>query len=115
MDDCGLDIRAGGCSWFVFIFIAKPTYTATAKFIPSQRASISDRMSTVVGPGAIATGESFTESTSPEYYSALFNSRTFLEPILQQKFAVVELGQSVSLLEYLKIEGNSSQDRLCKA
>ena len=69
-------------------------------------------MSTVVGPGAIATGESSTESTSPEYYSALFNSRTFLEPILQQKFAVVELGQSVSLLEYLKIEGNSSQDRL---
>jgi tyrosine-protein kinase Etk/Wzc len=93
-------------------FIAKSTYTATAKFIPSQRASISDRMSTVVGPGAIAASESFTESTSPEYYSALFNSRTFLEPILEQKFAVVELGQSVSLLEYLKIEGDSSQDRL---
>ena len=93
-------------------FIVKPTYTAIAKFIPSLRASISDRMSTVVGPGAIAASESITESTSPEYYSALFNSRTFLEPILQQKFAVVELGQSVSLLEYLKIQGNSSQDRL---
>ena len=38
-------------------FILKPTYTATAKFIPSQRASISDRMSTVVGPGAIAASE----------------------------------------------------------
>ena len=81
-------------------FIAKPTYTANAVFLPLNPLSMSDRMSSVAGPGSMQ-GQDPDQNTTPEYYTALLSSQTFLTSIMKQKFNVQELGGSVELIDYV--------------
>ena len=81
-------------------FIAKPTYTANAVFLPLNPQSMSERMSSVAGPGSMQ-GQDPDQNTTPEYYTALLSSQTFLTSIMKQKFNVQELGGSVELIDYV--------------
>lgn len=81
-------------------FIAKPTYSASAVFLPLNPPSMSDRMSSVAGPGSMQ-GQDPDQNTTPEYYTALLSSQTFLTSIMKQKFNVQELGGSVELIDYV--------------
>ena len=75
-------------------FIATPTYSASAVFLPLNPQSMSDRMSSVAGPSSMQAQDP-DQNTTPEYYTALLSSQTFLTSIMEQKFNVQELGGSV--------------------
>ncbi len=84
-------------------FIAKPKYTANAVFLPLNPPSMSDRMSSVAGPSSMQ-GQDPDQNTTPEYYTALLSSQTFLTSIMKKKFNVQELGGSVELINYVSTQ-----------
>ena len=103
-------------------FIATPTYSASAVFLPLNPPSMSDRMSSVAGPGSMQ-GQDPDQNTTPEYYMALLSSQTFLTKLMGEKFNIQELGTSVALIDYVstrkddlldsfQIEGSDQQVRM---
>ena len=95
-----------------YSFLMPSSYSASATFLPTHAATMSNRMGAMVGAaGSIDEGDT---NTSPEYYTALFKSRAFLEAILHQRFMVQERGEEVELLETFKIEADSQQERVAR-
>ena len=90
-------------------FIATPTYSASAVFLPLNPPSMSDRMGSVAGPGAITVQEA-DQNTTPEYYTALLSSQTFLTKLMGEKFNIQKLGTSVALIDYLSAQQNDLLD-----
>ena len=90
-------------------FIATPTYSASAVFLPLNPPSMSDRMSSVAGPGSMQSQEP-DQNTTPEYYTALLSSQTFLTKLMGEKFNIQKLGTSVELIDYLSVQKNDLLD-----
>jgi uncharacterized protein involved in exopolysaccharide biosynthesis len=90
-------------------FIATPTYSASAVFLPLNPPSMSDRMSSVAGPGSMQSQEP-DQNTTPEYYTALLSSQTFLTKLMGEKFNIQKLGTSVELIDYLSVQQNDLLD-----
>jgi uncharacterized protein involved in exopolysaccharide biosynthesis len=90
-------------------FIATPTYSASAVFLPLNPPSMSDRMSSVAGPGSMQSQE-LDQNTTPEYYTALLSSQTFLTKLMGEKFNIQKLGTSVELIDYFSTQKNDLLD-----
>jgi uncharacterized protein involved in exopolysaccharide biosynthesis len=93
----------GGCFLCVLLagIVSKktpPTFTAVAKFLPSNRPEMTARMGTIIGESGKL--ESFDENLTSEYYVALMQSNLFLERIARRKFPVRKLGREADLVEY---------------
>ena len=59
-----------------------PRYSASAIFMPSRTATISNRMGSMVGMvGMLGAVEGSSDTPSPEYFMALLQSRPFLETL----------------------------------
>ena len=98
-----------------YSYLLPSTYSASATFLPSRAAPMSNRMGAMVG--AAGSIDDADANTSPEYYTALFKSRAFLEAILHQRFMVQargERGEQVELLETFEIEAESAQERVAR-
>lgn len=82
-----------------------PVFTASAKFLPSQKSDMSARMGSIVGGGIPA--DDFTETTTADYFTALLQSPLFLERIILKRFFIQRLGGEVELLKYFESEGDT--------
>jgi uncharacterized protein involved in exopolysaccharide biosynthesis len=87
--------------------IAKPTFSAGAKFLPSKNPDMVSRMGTLVGGGEIKTYE---DNVTSEYYVELMKSSAFIERIAAKKYPSTEFGGEVDLAIYLKVEGGSDRE-----
>jgi uncharacterized protein involved in exopolysaccharide biosynthesis len=81
-----------------------PTFTASAKFLPSKSPDMISRMGTLVGGGEI---KSFEDNVTSEYYVELLKSSAFLERITARKFASQKAGGEVDLAAYYKVVGEN--------
>jgi uncharacterized protein involved in exopolysaccharide biosynthesis len=95
-----------------FVMTLEPTFTATAKFMPSQGRGASTRLSTVAGVGAMQS-DIVVENTAPEYYSELLTSYPFLKTLVDSTFDAPTLGGRVRYLDTLNLESTdeSTQER----
>ncbi len=92
-------------------FILTPTYSASAVFLPLNPPSMSERMGSVAGLGSMQ-GQELDQNTTPEYYTALLSSQTFLAKLMGEKFYIQKLGKSVELIDYLFAQKNDLLDSL---
>ena len=97
-----------------YVMTIPPTFSATAKFMPSQGVSAAARMSAIAGTSA-GLSDPADETTAPEYYTTLLTSRGFLEKLLATPFDVPSVGGTVPLIDTLNIEGDSDTARREKA
>lgn len=88
-----------------------PTFTASAKFLPSKNPEMISRMGELIGGGEI---KSFEQNVTSEYYSELMKSSIFLERIINRKFLSKRFGGEVDLATYHKIEAGSDAEKLLK-
>ena len=79
-----------------------PTFTASAKFIPSKSPDVVTRMGTLVDMGGQIQTEGSQAETS-EYYIELLKSSTFIVSLSKRKFQSRDFGAEVDLFDYLKI------------
>jgi uncharacterized protein involved in exopolysaccharide biosynthesis len=94
-----------------YVMTIPPTFSATAKFMPSQGVSASARMGAIAGSTA-AVADPANETTAPEYYTTLLTSRGFLERLLLTQFEVPSMGGSVPMIDTLDIQASSDAERL---
>ncbi len=88
------------------------SYSASATFLPARAVTMSNRMGAMVG--AAGSIEEVDANTSPEYYTALFKGRVFLDAILHRKFMVQARGEQVELLETFEIVADSQEERVAR-
>jgi uncharacterized protein involved in exopolysaccharide biosynthesis len=95
----------------VNVMLAKPVFTATAKFLPSQSSAMSSRM------GAIIEGQvtaSRGDDPSTDYYVALVKSPSFLQGVVTRTFDVGE-GERQTLVDFYKVPAGSDAERVRRA
>ena len=85
-----------------YSLMMSPSYSASAIFMPSRTATMSNRMGSMVGMvGMLGAVEGSSDTPSPEYYMALLQSRPFLETLyadrLDPPLDVEELKKTVSV------------------
>jgi uncharacterized protein involved in exopolysaccharide biosynthesis len=95
----------------VMTLLAKPVFTSTAKFLPSQSAAMSSRMGAIV-EGSVNAGRSDDPST--DYYVALVQSSSFLDGVVLRQFDVGE-GEPRTLVDYYKVPEGSESERVHRA
>jgi len=102
-----------GASAAGYVMLVQPTFTATAKFMPSQGRGASTRLSTIAGGGAAPT-DIVVENTAPEYYSELLTSYPFLKVLVNSTFDAPSLGGQVRFEDTLNLEATDdfTQERL---
>ncbi|MHB1047005.1 MAG: Wzz/FepE/Etk N-terminal domain-containing protein [Thermoanaerobaculia bacterium] len=88
-----------------------PTFTASAKFLPSKDPDLSSRMSDLVGAGDIG---SFEKNATSPFYLELLRSRTFLERIAARKFRSARLGGEADLATLWEVQGANEEERRAK-
>lgn len=93
-----------------YVMTVPPTYTATAKFMPSQGQGASARMGAIAG-SSVQVSDVLVENTAPEYYTELLTSRPFLEKLLTTKFTVPSLGETVPFIDTMVITADSPGER----
>jgi uncharacterized protein involved in exopolysaccharide biosynthesis len=84
-----------------YSLMAQPTWTATAKFIPSSASSMSKRMGVIAGTEAGAGLDE--DAASADYYVALLQSPSFLRTVVT--LPISDDGGSESLVERFRTEG----------
>ena len=89
----------------------KPTFTASAKFLPSRDPNMSSRMTTLVGAGEM---KSFEQNMTSEYYVELLQSSDFLARIAKKKFLTRELGGETDLVRYYGVEGRNDAEKAAR-
>jgi uncharacterized protein involved in exopolysaccharide biosynthesis len=77
--------------------------------MPSQGRGASTRLSTIAGGGAAPT-DIVVENTAPEYFSAVLESRDFIEALLDSTFEAPLLGGKVRCIDTLNI--STADERL---
>jgi uncharacterized protein involved in exopolysaccharide biosynthesis len=88
-----------------------PTFTASAKFLPSKSPDMVSRMGTLVGGGEI---KGFEDNVTSEYYVELLKSSAFLERIAARKFASQKAGAEVDLTAYYEVKADSEAIKAIK-
>jgi len=101
---------------FLFGILSAKKYRATAEFVPQAGASQLSSLASLAGQFGIQvpTGQ---ESEGPDFYQKLLTSRAVLAPVVSAKYKVgVEGagGDSVSLLDLVKIAGATPQVRVAR-
>lgn len=89
-----------------------PTFTTSAKFLPSKDPDLSSRMSDFVGANDIG---SFEKNATSPFYLELLRSKTFLERVVTREFRSTRLGGETDLIGFWEVEGDSDGERLAKA
>lgn len=89
-----------------------PTFTTSAKFLPSKDPDLSSRMTDYVGANDIG---SFEKNATSPFYLELLRSKTFLERVVTRKFRSTRLGGETDLIGFWEVEGDSAGQRLAKA
>lgn len=89
-----------------------PTFTATAKFLPSKNPEMSSRMGSLIGAGGKV--DSLEENVTSEYYQELLGSREFLARIAARKFKSAKFEGEVDLYAYYKIKAADEAQKLAK-
>jgi tyrosine-protein kinase Etk/Wzc len=89
----------------------KPTFTASAKFLPSRDPNMSSRMATLVGAGEI---KSFEQNVTSEYYGELLQGSDFLARIAKKKYRSREMGGETDLVRYYGLEGRNDAEKLAR-
>ncbi len=104
---------------FFFVLLAgvvskrmTPTFTTSAKFLPSKDPDLSSRMTDFVGANDIG---SFEKNATSPFYLELLRSDTFLERIVDRKFRSTRLGGETDLIGFWQVEGASDGERRAKA
>ena len=94
--------------------IAKPlTYRASASFIPQGYESGRSGLAGIAGQFGISLNvPTGNQSLSPDFYVQLLSSRVLLRPIVDDSFAVTELGsRRIPFMELLAIQGGTPASR----
>lgn len=91
----------------VYVLIATPVFTATAKFLPSQSAAVSSRMGAIIESG---TSIGSRDDPSTEYYVALVQSPSFLRSVVVREFVDTD-GVAKPLVSMFDPAGSSESDR----
>jgi uncharacterized protein involved in exopolysaccharide biosynthesis len=95
----------------VNVMLAKPVFTATAKFLPSQSSAMSSRMGAIIeGQANVGRGD----DPSTDYYVALVQSPSFLQGVVTRTFDVGE-GEPQTLVDFYKVPGGSEAERVRRA
>jgi uncharacterized protein involved in exopolysaccharide biosynthesis len=91
----------------VMTLLAKPVFTSTAKFVPSQSAAMSSRMGAII-EGQISAGRGDDPST--DYYVALVQSPSFLRAVAVREYEDID-GTMKSLVAIYNTPGSSEPER----
>jgi uncharacterized protein involved in exopolysaccharide biosynthesis len=91
--------------------LVKPTFTASARFLPSRDPNMSSRMATFVGAGEV---KSFEENVTSDYYAELLKSSDFLARIAKKKFRSREMDGETDLIRYYGLEGRNDAEKLAR-
>ncbi|MDH7514163.1 MAG: Wzz/FepE/Etk N-terminal domain-containing protein [Clostridiales bacterium] len=93
--------------------IMAPTFTASAKFLPSKNPEMVSRMGTLIGAGG-GKLETLEDNVTSEYYAELLKSAPFLERIARKTFRSKNSEAGIDLFTYYKIKGNDEIQRLSR-
>ncbi len=91
-----------------------PTFTASAKFLPSKNPEMVSRMGTLIGAGG-GKLETLEDNVTSEYYAELLKSAPFLERIAHKAFKSKSAEGEFDLFAYYKIKGGDEAQKLSKA
>lgn len=95
----------------VSALLATPSWTSTAKFLPSRTAGMTSRMSAIVGSNI---DTDLGEESSSDYYVALVQSPAFLAKIVGERFED-GAGPKRSLVEIFGATGETDRERAVRA
>lgn len=95
-----------------WVLLAAPTWTTTAKFLPSKASAISNRMTAIAGSASAGMPED--DAGSSDYYVTLVQSPEFLAGVAEGTFSKTGAAPR-SLIEHFGIEGGDEASRLQRA
>ena len=98
----------------VLLFLTPNRYTASARIVPETR-TVGGQLATVAALAGVPLSTAGSPQ-SPQFYADLLRSRPILNEVLTVKYALPNSGKiesdSASLLDFLRIEGKSLEERL---
>lgn len=102
----------------VFSFVVRPTFTASASFLPEVRSGsrVPAGLASLAAQFGVATGSDAAQA--PQFYAQVLKSRELLERILLDRYPDPRAkhkplaADSATLLEILKIKGDSLSQRV---
>jgi len=93
----------GGVVAALFVFLKPALYQASASFVPQGNDASRSGLASLAGQFGVSLPSS-NQSTSPEFYSSLLQSRALLQQIVRDTLVVRELsGRRIAFLDLFKI------------